>query len=153
MPSLVRNVTGGTIAAILLAACTSTAEDAAETQDWTEDARLGDQVDRICFRDNIDNFRSATRNSVIVERGVNDEYLIETFSACFDLDNANSLSFDSFGGSSCLSKGDSIKAYSSAFGPSESDFPSVDCPIKAIYEWNEDAAEDETETAEEEPDA
>lgn len=141
-------VAGSAVAAALLAGCTSTGEETAEVENWKEDARLGEQVDRICFKDNIDNFRSATRNTVIVERGVNDEYLIETFSSCFDLKNANSLSFDTFGASSCLSKGDSIKAYSSAFGPSETDFPSVNCPIRAIYEWNEDAAEDEGEEPE-----
>ena len=150
MPDLIRNITGGTIAAILLAACTSTVEEPAESENWQEDARLGEQVDRICFKDSIDTFRAATRSTVIVERGVNDEYLIETFSSCFDLKNANSLSFDTFGASSCLSKGDSIRAYSSAFGPSETDFPSVKCPIRAIYVWDEDAAEAEAQPGEDE---
>ena len=145
MQNPVRTIATGAIAAIVLVACTSTAEDTEQAQDWKEDARLGEQVDRICFTRSIDNFRAATRNTVIVERGVNDEYLIETFRSCFDLQRANSLSFDTFGGSGCLSKGDSIMAYSSAFGPSASDLPSVKCPIRAIYEWNEDAATEEAE--------
>ena len=123
-----------------IAACTSQPEPGEDEREaWRTDARLGEQVDRVCFASNIDSFRMATRNSVVVEEGVNDEYLIETVSSCYDLDNANSLSFDTFPGSGCVTKGDSIYAFRSAFGPSRSDIAPVRCPIKAIYEWNEDA--------------
>lgn len=122
----------------------STAPDEATGNDaeaWREDARLGEQVDRVCFASNIDSFRMATRGSVIVEEGVNDEYLIETVGNCYDLDRANSLSFDTFPGASCATKGDSIYAYDSVFGPDRTDIPPARCPIRAIYEWNEDAAD------------
>lgn len=129
-----------------LAACTSqpdAANDAPEA--WRSDARLGEKVDRVWFASNIDSFRMATRNSVIVEEGVNDEFLIETVGSCHDLDGANSLSFDTFPGASCVTKGDSIYAYRSAFGPDRTDIPPARCPIRAIYEWNEDATENEQE--------
>lgn len=129
-----------------LAACTSQPDAGNdEPEAWRTDARLGEKVDRVCFASNIDSFRMATRNSVIVEEGVNDEYLIETVGSCYDLDRANSLSFDTFPGASCVTKGDSIYAFSSAFGPDRTDIPPARCPIRAIYEWNEDAAEGEQE--------
>lgn len=132
-------------ALLSLVACTSAPASHSDEDAWRTDARLGEKVDRICFRSNIDNFRGETRNSVIVERGVNDEYLVTTFSDCYDLQNAQSLSFDSPGASSCLTKGDSIYAYDSAFGPDRTDIPSVRCPISAIYEWHEDAADQEAD--------
>ena len=129
-----------------LAACTSQPDASNdEPEAWRTDARLGEQVDRVCFASNIDSFRMATRNSVIVEEGVNDEYLIETVASCYDLDGANSLSFDTIPGASCVTKGDSIYAYRSAFGPDRTDIPPARCPIRAIYEWDEDAAEGEQE--------
>ncbi|MGB3625087.1 MAG: DUF6491 family protein [Henriciella sp.] len=130
--------------ALLLAAgaCSTTAEDA-DPDAWRTDARLGEQVDRICFSSSIDNFREADRRTVIVEKGVNDEYLIETMGNCYNLKNAMSLSLDTFGGSSCIGRGDSIYAYDSAFGPDETDLAPVRCPISAIYEWDEDALDQE----------
>ena len=149
MTDTIRAITFGAASAALLAACSSSPSADEEMADWREDARLGEQVDRICFSDNIDNFRMTTRNTVIVEKGVNDEYLIETFNNCNDLDFAQSLSFDTFPGASCVTKGDSIYAYDSAFGPQDGDIPPIRCPISAIYEWNEDAAEEEDEAGSE----
>lgn len=144
MSNLLKTMTLATAAAALVGAC-STAPDAGNqaAEEWRTDARLGEKVDRVCFASNIDSFRMPTRNTVIVEEGVNDEYLIETMGSCYDLDGANSLSFDTFPGASCVTKGDSIYAYDSAFGPGMNDIPPVRCPISAIYEWNEDASEDQ----------
>lgn len=143
----IRTITFGAAAAAMLAACSSApAED--EIMDWQTDARLGEEVDRICFSQSIDNFRAATRDTVIVEKGVSDEFLIETMGSCYDLKHAQSISLDTFSGSSCLSRGDSIFAYDSAFGPDSNDITPIRCPIRAIYEWDEDALEDEeAETA------
>jgi hypothetical protein len=129
------------IAAFLsVAACSSAPADRSDEDAWRTDARLGERVDRICFRSTIDNFREASRNSVIVERGVNDEYLIETIGSCYDLDNAMSISFDERVGSSCITRGDNIYAFDSAFGPDRTDLPPVRCPIAGIYKWDEGAA-------------
>ena len=125
------------IALITLGACSSSMDDAISDEDqaWRTDARLGEQVDRICFTSTIDSFRSPTRSSVIVEKGVNDEYLIETMGSCPNLDWAQSLTFDTFGSSGCLGRGDSIYAFDSAFGPDNYSM-NFRCPISAIYEWN-----------------
>lgn len=147
MTQTIRTALACGAATVLLAACSSTpSEQQADNNEWMTDARLGEQVDRICFTSSIDNFRAPSRDTVIVEKGVNDEYLIQTFGSCYNLRNAQSISLDSFGGSSCLSKGDAIFAYDSAFGPDRTDIGPVRCPIKAIYEWNEDAAEAEEDS-------
>lgn len=131
------------LSALLFAAACSTTTDETDPDAWRTDARLGEQVNRICFSSSIDNFRETTRNTVIVEKGVNDEYLIETMGSCYELQGAMSLSLDTFGGSSCISKGDSIYAYDSVFGPDQTDLAPVRCPISAIYEWHEDALDEE----------
>ena len=131
------------VSALVIAASCSTTADETDPDAWRTDARLGEQVNRICFSSSIDNFRKATRNTVIVEKGINDEYLIETVGSCYELRNAMSISLDAFGGSSCISKGDSIYAFDSVFGPDETDLAPVRCPISAIYEWNEDALDEE----------
>jgi len=132
-------------AAALLSACASTgtstrAEAIAET---LADARVGEEVNRICFTRGIDSFSEEKRNSVVLRRGVNDEYLVMTRS-CPDLDMARSLRLDSSG--SCLSRSDSIRVYQSAFGPSDADqFTFNRCFVDAIYKWNDDAVvEDDT---------
>ncbi|WP_084396796.1 DUF6491 family protein [Henriciella aquimarina] len=149
MTHLIRSLAVATAASAMLAACSSAPADSENENEWMQDARLGEKVDRICFRSNIDSFRQNTRNTVIVEKGVNDEYLLQTMGNCYDLDHAQSLSFDTSMGSSCLTKGDSIYAFDSVFGPDRTDPPSIRCPIAAIYEWNEDAAEDEEADASE----
>lgn len=121
----------------LLASCASGAADTSGPQGFAEDVRLGDRVDRICFGRSIDGFSQATRQTVVVEAGVNDYYLIETFGACNDLDWAQSIQFDQ--ATSCVTTGDSLIAYTSAFGPRESDMAPRRCPIRAIYEWDPDA--------------
>ena len=135
------------LALMAAAACTTSPQQdsEAEAENWRTDARLGEQVDRICFASAVDDFQMTTRRSVVVERGVNDHYLIETMGNCQDLRNALSMSFDTFPGSSCISKGDSIYAYDSLFGPDRMDIPPIRCPIKAIYKWEEDAIDQEAD--------
>ncbi|WP_300392503.1 DUF6491 family protein [Henriciella sp.] len=142
MQKLMQTLTLGAAAAAMLAACSSAPSNEEEMADWMNDARLGEKVDRICFQSSIDNFRMATKNTVIVEKGVNKEYLIEVMGSCHDLAHANALSFDTFPGSGCISKGDSIYGYDSVFGRDNTGIPPMRCPISSIYEWNEDAVED-----------
>ena len=124
----------------MLAACTSGAPaNTLSAQAEKPDPRRGEEVRNLCFARSIDSFGETTRNSVVVREGM-DYYLIETFSGCFDLDRAQSLRFDN--ATSCLSKGDRIIAYDSAFGPDRIGPSSVPCSIKAIYEWNPDTTED-----------
>lgn len=105
------------------------------------DVRVGEEVDRICFTRGIDSFSEEKRNSVVLRRGVNDEYLVLTRS-CINLDMAQSLRLDGSGG--CLRRLDSIRVYQSAFGPTDADrFVFDRCQIDAIYKWDDDALEDE----------
>lgn len=141
MTNLLKPIMLATATVAMLGACSTASAADEKAEEWRSDARLGEKVDRVCFASNIDNFREPTRNTVIVEEGVNDEYLIEVMGSCYDLDRANSLSFDTFPGASCITKGDAIYAYDSVFGPNRADIPPVRCPIKAIYKWDEDADE------------
>jgi hypothetical protein len=117
---------------------TSRADAIAET---LTDARVGEQVDRICFTRGIDSFSEEKRNSVVLRRGVNDEYLVVTRS-CPNLDMAQSLRLESDLG--CLRRQDYIRVYQSAFGPSDADrFAFNRCQIDEIYKWNDDAVVEE----------
>jgi len=111
-------------------------QDRAE-QVFANDIRRGDEIDKVCFTRSIDSFGETTRRAVVIREG-QDRYLIETFGGCFELDWAQSLAIDSF--SSCLRKGDRIFASDSAFGFERQDLRQS-CRVRAIYEWDPDAAE------------
>jgi hypothetical protein len=100
--------------------------------------RSGEAVDRICFASSIDSFQQTTDYTVILERSVNDYYLVETFARCQDLRYAQLIGVDSFG--SCLTRGDAIIASDSAFSLNRrGDIPPQRCLVKAIYKWDPDA--------------
>ncbi|MEM1150803.1 MAG: DUF6491 family protein [Pseudomonadota bacterium] len=157
---MIRSFAAIASATLILASCASTGPRL-EAEDYLASPALGEKVDRICFTRNIDRFGDATRNTLIVEEGVNDFYLIEVFGACQQLDWAQSLAFTRTRGS-CLLRGDRLITFDSAF-PNRSDLRfSNQCTIKAIYEWDRDKlgedgvtkvsadgeADDETRTAE-----
>ena len=129
-----------TLAGLLAACATPGEKDASMSENWMEDPRLGEEVNRICFASNIDSFSRATDRTVILERGVNDYFLVETFGTCLDLDRAQSIGIDSF--SSCLTRGDALYASDSAFTlQSRGEIPPQRCIVKSIHAWNPDAAE------------
>jgi hypothetical protein len=127
------------ITGMLLAACatepsvTDTLGDTAFTE---ADPRRGEEVRSVCFTRSIDGFGETSRRSVVVRKNANERYLIEVFPGCFDLDDAQSLAIDSFSG--CLTRGDEIKPFTSAFGPSINDFNTT-CRVSKIYRWDRDA--------------
>lgn len=108
---------------------------------YVDDPRLGEQVGRICFSRQISRFGETTEDTVIVEAGLNDYYLIKTLGPCTDLERANSMALDQFG-ASCLTKGDSIIAYDTVFGPDATGLPPRACLIDEIYEWHPDRTGD-----------
>lgn len=113
----------------------------AAPNDYLSDVRLGDKVDRICFRDQINDFRDGTETTIIVERGAKD-YLIETEKPCNELDGAQTISLNNaFSSGRCVTSYDRFSA-SKNTSTSASD-PAYLCRIQAIYEWNEDALESE----------
>ena len=127
------------IAVMLLAACatepsvTDTLGEAAFTE---ADPRRGEEVRSVCFTSSIDGFGETTRRSVVVRLNARERYLIEVFPGCFDLDNAQSLAIDSFSG--CLTRGDKLKPFTSAFGHSPSGLRQS-CRVSKIYRWDRDA--------------
>lgn len=140
MPTLLKT-TLLTACAAALTACATGPVDQSPPDAYADDPRLGERVDRICFGSSINGFGETTSRTIVLEANVNDHYLVETFGPCQDLDWAQSISLDQF--SSCVTEADSIIPYDSAFGPRENDFPAQRCRIKAIYEWDPDAAEED----------
>lgn len=118
-------------------------EQAKAEQVFADDPRRGEQVKRLCFASQIDGFGETTKRAVVVREG-RDQYLIETFPGCFDLDWAQSLGVSSF--SSCLSKGDRIFAFDTPFGNSRNAIGHQSCQVKAIYKWDKDAGKEEADT-------
>ncbi|WP_290751143.1 DUF6491 family protein [Henriciella sp.] len=105
--------------------------------DYLNDVRLGEKVDRICFRDQVDDFREGTESTIILERGAKD-YLVETEEPCGELDGAQTLSLNNaFSSGRCITTHDQFYASQNRFS-SVGDTSDL-CRIKAIYRWNEDA--------------
>lgn len=121
----------------ILAACAATAFAAAacsstptQTADSKPDPRQGEQVKSICFQSQIRNWRANDRHSVIVERGMKDEYKLELAGTCQPQDAFLSIGLVSRMGGSCLSPGDQLVTDARYDGP---------CSVSRIYKWNKDA--------------
>ncbi|MEM9600049.1 MAG: DUF6491 family protein, partial [Pseudomonadota bacterium] len=90
------------------------------------------------------------RYSVVLRRGVNDEYLVVT-RACPNLEIAQSMAIEASSG--CLRRQDFLQVFTSAFGPSSIDGPTQTlCLIDRIYRWNADATDAEMAPEESEND-
>ncbi len=127
-------VSGVAIAALLASACQST--DPAETA--KPDPRQGEQVNQICFTQQIRNWRENDRRSIIVERGMKDEYKLELAGTCDPGDAFTSIGLVSRpSGGSCLSTGDTLIT-DARYSPGS-------CVISRIYKWNKDAPKPEAE--------
>lgn len=135
---MVRNMIAISALIVGLAACASAASTQ-KAESEVSDPRKGEEVRSLCFTSSIDGFGETTRRSIVVSKGTKD-YLIETYGTCFDLDHANSIYFDST--TSCLSRGDDIYAFNSAFGLDRDDRLIPACKVKSIYTWDKDAAEE-----------
>ena len=127
--------------ALAAGACATGPVDQSPPEAYADDPRLGERVDRICFGRSINGFGETTDRTIIVEARVDDHYLIETFGYCRDLAWAQSIALDQF--SSCVTTSDSLIPYDSVFGPDRSGIAPQACRIKAIYEWNPDAADED----------
>lgn len=135
----VAKITAVTAAAVLYAATANAQAPEQAPDDYLNDVRLGEKVDRICFRDQIDDFREGTESTIILERGAKD-YLVETEEPCGELDGAQTLSLDNaFSSGRCITTHDQFYASQNRFS-SVGDTSDL-CRIKAIYRWNEDARE------------
>jgi hypothetical protein len=114
--------------AFLAAACTT---PATETADATPDPRQGKEVRQICFNQQIRNWRENDRRSIIVEKGVSEEYKLDLVGTCQPGDAFLRIGLVSrVGAGTCLSSGDRLVT--------DADYDGS-CSIRRIYEWNKDA--------------
>lgn len=115
-------------AAALLAGCATPPVD---TADAMPDPRQGEEVNNICFAQQIRNWRENDNRSVIVEARLNDEYKLELVGTCNPRDAFLNIGLVSRGGSSCLSTGDKLVT--------DARYNDGSCSIRRIYKWNKDA--------------
>ncbi len=114
--------------ALLFAACST---PPAQTADAKPDARQGKEVRQVCFNQQIRNWRDNDRRSIIIEKGVNDEYKLDLIGTCQPQDAFLNIGLVSrVGGGSCLSTGDKLVTDTRYDGS---------CSIRRIYEWHKDA--------------
>ena len=114
--------------ALLAAACST---PAAETADAKPDVRQGKEVRQVCFNQQIRNWRENDRRSIIIEKGMKEEYKLDLVGACQPSDAFLNIGLVSrFGGGSCLSTGDRLVTDAQFDGS---------CSIRKIYEWHKDA--------------
>lgn len=124
----------------LLAGPALAAEEEAST-----DARIGEQVDRICFGRDINNFKTikGEDDAVLLEKGVNDWYKATLIGACSyrELKWAMSVAIDQRPAGGCVTPGDYLVFSRSVSG--DFSFPNTTrCAISEIYKWDPDAADD-----------
>ena len=134
------------VAAAVLTACSTMADGEPKARgiaQFADDVRLGEEVSKVCFNRSIDGFGETTDDTVVLKRGVSDEYIVEVFGVCQDLDFAQRIALDSH--SSCLRRNDYLIVSDSIAG---SDPNGLDrCSIRKIHKWDSDA-EAETEDSE-----
>jgi hypothetical protein len=105
---------------------------ATSTTETKPDPRQGKEVSQICFSEQIRNWRSDDNKSVIVEKGLKEEYKLELIGTCQPQDAFTSIGFISrVGGGLCLSTGDRLVT--------DARYNDGTCTIRRIYEWHKDA--------------
>lgn len=142
--------------AFVSAALALTAAASAEPE--KPDPRVGEQVDRICFGRNINNFKTieGEDDAILLEKGVNDWFKATLIGACNyrELKWAQAVAIDQRPAGGCVTPGDYLIFSRSAFGDFK--FPNTTrCAISAIYKWDPDAKADEdaSETGDDEDSA
>ena len=129
---------------LLIASCASTV--ATDPEPELVDVRQGNAVKQICFARSINGWRElrGQRQSVILTKGIKDEYKLDLSGVC-DVSNAMNNIATRTRGSSCLTRGDEI-IVSNGFSGTDR------CLIKKIYRWDfslleeDKAPEDATDT-------
>jgi hypothetical protein len=127
---------GVIFAAMAVIGCTQTTMTEVDPHPTLPDSRLGDEVRQICFASSINGWKefNGERRSVILTKGVKDEYKLELSGICDISQGMNSIATRTRG-SSCLSRGDEIIV--------SNGFSGVDrCFIKKIYKWKAETPEE-----------
>ena len=112
----------------LLSACTSVPPES--NREVEVSPRQGEEVKQICFASSINGWREVDgeRSSVILTKGVSEEYKLDLSGIC-DLTYAFNSIATRTRGSSCLTRGDDIIFNDGLSGINR-------CMIKKIYKWN-----------------
>lgn len=132
MERLMKHILPVCAAALLMAACQTQTTDTTTAAEAKPDPRQGKEVNQICFSQQIRNWRENDRRSIIVEKGVKDEYKLELIGTCQPEDAFTSIGLVSrAGGGSCLSTGDRLVT--------DARYNDGPCSIRRIYEWHKDA--------------
>lgn len=129
-----------------LLAC-ATSPDGGEKADPRDDARVGEELNRVCFANNIRSFSSwDDRTGLILKRGVKDEFLVTFRGPCPPLRHAMTVGVDARYGGGCLHPGSALVISDTLFQNANSDAFSVQrCSIDTIYKWNADADDSTTD--------
>jgi hypothetical protein len=132
--------------AVVAAAAFFAAEAAADEEAAADDARVGEEVGRICFGRDINNFKAikGEDDAVLLEKGVNDWYKATLIGPCSyrQLRWAQSVAIASRPAGGCVTPGDVLVFSRSAFG----DFSfenTTRCAIADIYRWDPAAEGDD----------
>lgn len=124
----------GASAVLLLGACQAgqTPPDKTALASATPDLRQGKQLSEVCFKRDIRDWRPLDNHSVIVQRGIKDEYKLDLLGPCDPTNAFFKIGIKSFAGfDSCLSTGDKILT---------DEHPNMgSCVVTRIYEWHKDA--------------
>ena len=129
-----------TLLVVGLSACASSPQTRDQPKGiaaYKGDARLGEQVKKICFNRSIDGFYNATRDTVVLTKGVAEDYIVEVRGICRNLATAKSIAVDST--LSCVTRGDALIVSTSAFSLDDGTGVGPDrCYIEKMYRWNKD---------------
>jgi len=134
------------LAGAVLTACASAPSERRERglDAYADDARLGEETNRICFASNIDGFSMNERETVLLHEG-RERYMVEVTPGCHDLEHAEAIAIDNT--MSCITPGDAI-IVSQAMGGT---FGTQRCLITEIREWNRKAEQEVKEPVQENP--
>ena len=113
---------------VFLSSCTNAPVE--NNQEVQINPRQGEEVRQICFASSINGWREVDgeRSSVILTKGVSEEYKLDLSGIC-DLTYAFNSIATRTRGSSCLNRGDDIIFNDGLSGINR-------CMIKKIYTWN-----------------
>ena len=113
---------------VFLSSCTNAPVE--NNQEVQINPRQGEEVRQICFASSINGWREVDgeRSSVILTKGVSEEYKLDLSGIC-DLTYAFNSIATRTRGSSCLTRGDDIIFNDGLSGINR-------CMIKKIYTWN-----------------
>ena len=124
------------VLAMTIIGCSQTTVTQVDPKPSLPNSQLGNEVTRICFASSINGWKEfkGERHSIILSKGVKDEYKLELSGFC-DVTKAMSNIATRTRGSSCLTRGDEIIV--------SDGFSGVDrCFIKKMCKWQSETLED-----------